>query len=86
MIYAKHPIVKFNPMEKLIRIVCLIMLYGLYGDINLDLLYISNAWDGLPKFTKYYPQDFFEEWFIQENRYSFYQRRNNGSTYKITYL
>lgn len=65
------------------QIVTLVMLHGPCGDINPYSPCMSNARDGPPKCTKRYPHEFFEETTIQENGYSLYRQRNNGSIYDI---
>lgn len=85
VICDKLSIVKSDPMGELTRIVILVMLHGLCGNINPHSPCMSNARNGSPKCTKHYPRDFFEDTSIQENRYPLYQRCNNGSTYEISH-
>lgn len=54
IIYAKLSIVEFDLIREFIKVVTLIILYSLYGDINPHSSYISNAQDSLPKYTKHY--------------------------------
>ena len=83
VICAKLPTIETGPNGELTRIVTSVILYGPCGDINSHSPCMSSARDGLPKCTKRYPCNFFEETSIQENGYPLYRRCNNGFTHEI---
>ena len=83
VICAKLLTVETNPTGELTRIMTLVMLHGLCGEINLHSLCMSNARDSPSRYKKHYPRNFLEETSVQENSYSLYRRRNNISTHEI---
>lgn len=72
IIYSKLLLIKTNLTGELIRIVNLVIFYGLYKKINLISSYKSNTQDSFLRCIKYYLYNFFEETFIQENGYQLY--------------
>lgn len=61
VIYAKLPTVETNFIDEFTKIKILVILHGLYGEINLYLFYINNIQNGPPRCTKYYLYNFFKE-------------------------
>ena len=61
VICAKLLTVETDPNGEFTRIITSVMLYGFCGNVNPHSSYISSTQDGLPRCTKRYPCNFFEE-------------------------
>lgn len=61
VIYTKLFIIENNVIIELTKIITSVILHGLYGDINPNSLYISNAQDDFPKYIKHYSRNFLEK-------------------------
>lgn len=85
MIFSKLFIVEIDYINKFTRIVIWVMLQNSYKNTYSYLVYITNFWNSLLNYTKYYCQDFFKKTFIQKNGYKLYHQCNNDSIYKIPY-
>ena len=72
VICVELPTTETDPNGELTRIVTSVMLYGLSGDVNPHLPYMSSVRDGPAKCTKCYLCNFLEETSIQENGYLLY--------------
>lgn len=86
IMYVELSIVEKNLTGEFTRIITSVIFHSPCGEINPNSFYITHTQDDPPKYLKYYPCNFFEETFIQENGYPIYHQHNNGFINKILYL